>query len=184
VICDSAGISAKSTPQEKGDLVDAASKSDLIIWVSKATQPARALDLEVLKEIRRNFEANPKLRQPPTLLVLSHIDQLSPATEWSPPYDLADEGRKKANSIRDALNFVSKTLEFSDLGTPMCLRSGVVYNLDALWSAIEKHADDARMVALDRAMKESSFSARRIVGQIARGTRSVIRTAVEASHTK
>ncbi len=183
IVCDSVGIASDSSSKAKQDLVDAAGQADLIIWVSRATQPARSIDLEILRKLRSSFAANLKLRPPPILLVLSHIDQLSPATEWAPPYDLTRNDRLKAISIRDAVDFVSRTLEFSDSAIPMSLRTNAAYNLDALWGAIESCADDARMTALDRALRASPLSASRVIGQIARGTSTVIQKALLSSRS-
>lgn len=174
VICDSVGLSSDSTTKSKESLITNAIQSDLIIWIAKATQPSRSLDLETLRAIRAHFNANPGLRQPPMILVLSHIDQLSPASEWAPPYDLNDAGRRKSVNIKDAIQVVSKTLEFCDPAIPMSLQRSTLYNVAALVDAIEISADDARAIALDRALRASKLSVGRIVGQVLRGAGTLV----------
>lgn len=40
-----------------------------------------------MAELRRYYQAHPRQRYPNLVCVLTHIDQLRPAREWSPPHD-------------------------------------------------------------------------------------------------
>src|SRR5205085_4924859 len=71
----------------------AAQESDLLLLVLHARNPARHADLEMLRALRSWFESRPDLKQVPILGVLTHIDLLSPALEWSPPYEWREPTR-------------------------------------------------------------------------------------------
>ena len=44
-------------------------------------------------------------KPPPVIAVLTHIDLLRPATEWSPPYDWQSPSGSKERSIHDAVRY-------------------------------------------------------------------------------
>jgi uncharacterized protein len=50
---------------------------------------------------------------PPIVLALTNIDELRPASEWQPPYDIAAPVSPKARSIRAAIDSVAKVLDLS-----------------------------------------------------------------------
>ena len=51
------------------------------------------------------FVKEPRLRRPPVVGALTHIDVLSPLMEWSPPYDWQNPSRPKEQSIHDAVAY-------------------------------------------------------------------------------
>ncbi len=67
--------------------LQAVCRSAMTLLVMPANQPARAPDLAVLDALEDWFRQHPQRRRPPVLVVLTHIDRLSPAAEWQPPYD-------------------------------------------------------------------------------------------------
>src|ERR1051326_2395549 len=71
----------------------AAQDSDLLLLVLHARNPARQADLDMLRALREWFDSRPDLKQVPVLAVLTHIDLLSPAMEWSPPYNWQEPAR-------------------------------------------------------------------------------------------
>ena len=86
------------------------------------------------------------------VLALTHIDELRPAVEWIPPYDLATPAGPKARNILAAIHSVASTLELPagaivQVAMPPDRKP---YNLDALWARIAVELDDARLVQLDR----------------------------------
>jgi 50S ribosomal subunit-associated GTPase HflX len=78
---------------------EAARQSDLLLLVMHARNPARQADVDLLRDLRAWFAARPDLRMPPILGVLTHIDLLSPAMEWAPPYDWQEPKRAKEKHI-------------------------------------------------------------------------------------
>ena len=111
------------------------------------------------------------------MLVMTHIDRISPVKEWAPPYDLGQLDNVKASNIRQALTHVSQTLGFGDdLRIPVSLRENTAcYNLDAIWSAIGALLDDAQLTALDRELKQGGgFSLAKTLEQFRDGGRFVV----------
>ena len=93
------------------------------------------------------------MRRPPrVVLALTHIDELRPANEWAPPYNLATSAGQKARNIVAAIHSVGSTLDLpADAIVPVAMPpDGTPYNIDALWARIALDLDDAKLVQLDR----------------------------------
>ena len=80
----------------------AAQQADLLLLVLHARNPARQADLALLQQLRDWFASRPGLKMPRILAVLTHIDLLSPAMEWLPPYDWQQPQRPKEQQIEKA----------------------------------------------------------------------------------
>lgn len=136
-----------------------ARQADLILLVLHAKNPARQADLEFLQRLRRWFLSQPELRMPPVLGVLTHIDLLSPAMEWAPPYNWRNPEeaalRPKERSIRDAWTALREQLGEYLVGiVPMCTASGKVYGLEEWFlPTLIELLDEARAVALLRCLR-------------------------------
>ena len=90
--------------------------------VLDAHAPARKPDQKTLQQIQDFYRNNPQLKQPKTLVVLTHVDLLSPVMIWAPPYQWRTADDKKSNSIRDAVQYVQEV--FGDqvqAVAPVCL---------------------------------------------------------------
>jgi predicted GTPase len=129
-----------------------AERADLVLWVASATQPARSADRQALDDLRSWARAQLARRPPRMVLALTHIDELRPAVEWIPPYDLATPAGPKARNILAAIHSVASTLELpAGAIVPVAMPPDrKPYNLDALWARIAVELDDARLVQLDR----------------------------------
>ncbi|MCD2453113.1 50S ribosome-binding GTPase [Methylicorpusculum oleiharenae] len=110
---------------------------DLILVVCAANQAARAADVKFMSALRTWFDQHLKRRFPPVLAIVSHIDQLRPTREWDPPYDIISPQNAKSQAIREALDYISSTLDIpvNDC-IPVSLKQKHEYNIDALWSAL------------------------------------------------
>ena len=84
-LVDLPGLGGPTAPE----LLAQAERADLVLWVASATQPARAPDRRGLDEFRAWARAQLVRRPPPVVLALTHVDELRPANEWTPPYDVA-----------------------------------------------------------------------------------------------
>src|SRR5437763_8788215 len=117
------------------ELLTQAGRADLILWVASATQPARGPDRERLDEFRGWAKAQLVRRVPPIILALTHVDELRPAKEWTPPYDVIAPAGPKARAIRGALDAAGCALDFpADAIVPVAMPTDrEFYNLDALW---------------------------------------------------
>ena len=129
-----------------------AQQADLLIWVTRATQPARAPEAELNKALIQNYTNDPALRPPPVLLVVSHVDKLSPKAEWEPPYDLSSDERK-AQNIKRAIDSCRQQIGLHELtpGIPIALaQQHEAYNVDALIAQILLLRSEAVQVQLNR----------------------------------
>ena len=138
----------------------AAKRADLLIWVTRSTQPARAPDAQLYQALMQVFAQDPALRPPPMLLVLSHIDQLSPKAEWDPPYDLNSD-RRKAQTIKRAIESCAKQIGFSSQtpAIPVVLApQHEPYNVDALVAQILLLRREAAQVQLNRRRLEREMN--------------------------
>jgi predicted GTPase len=134
---------------------DAAQQSDLLLLVLHARNPARQADLEMLQQLRDWFTSRPDLKRPRILAVLTHIDLLSPAMEWAPPYDWQAPKRPKEHQIQQAVAAVQEQLGEYLVGVaPVCVAAGKVYGVDEwLLPAVTELLDEAHAVALLRCLK-------------------------------
>ncbi|MCM0022273.1 MAG: 50S ribosome-binding GTPase [Tagaea sp.] len=163
VLREAAGLSGGKAPS-----LDEARGADLVVWVASATQPARNIDMEALRDIRAAFAADPARKAPPFVLALTHIDALSPKLEWAPPYDLRDAARPKAKNIRAAVDHVCAELGFAPGDcVPIAARApGDVYGADALWASIADRLGPARAAKLARVLaSRSGWDAGEILAQ-------------------
>src|SRR5262249_46491915 len=111
--------------------LQASQESDILILVLHARNPARQADLQMLQSIRNWYASHPELKQAPVLAVLTHIDLLSPAMEWSPPYDWQNPKRSKETQIQQSVQVVKEQLgEFLDGCVPLCTRPDRVYGIE------------------------------------------------------
>ena len=136
-------------------LLEVAAGADLVLWVSPTNRPDRQTERTILDNIRAYLAARSHRRPPQILAVLTHIDQLRPAGQWRPPYDLQDESDPKAANIRAATVAVSADLNI-DISRviPVCLADGRVYNVDdVLWTVILDGQEEASRARLLRCIE-------------------------------
>ena len=147
-IVDTPGIAENSA----ADVLTQASRADLIVWVASATQPARAPDRRCLDELRAWAGAQLHRRPPNVIVALTHIDELRPANEWTPPYDVATPSGPKSRAIRAAIDAAATALALpAEAIVPVAMPPGrEPYNIDALWSRVAVEIDQAKLVQLDR----------------------------------
>jgi predicted GTPase len=160
-----------------------AERADLMLWVASAIQPARGPDRASLDHYRAWARAQLARRPPSVLLALTHIDQLRPAGEWAPPYDLGAPTGTKARAIRAAVDAAARALDLPlDAVVPVAMPPGrESYNLDALWARIALEVDDAKLVQLDRLrLSPQRLRLRELADQLARAGRIVVKGIIEA----
>jgi predicted GTPase len=134
--------------------IEVAAESDLLLVVVPARSAARQPEVEFLDRVTAGFAARPNLRMPPRVGVLSHIDALTPAMEWAPPYDWAEGNRTKEVSIREALIAAKETFgPRVDAFVPVCTAPGRAFGVeDGLLAAMAAKLPEARGVALLRTL--------------------------------
>jgi predicted GTPase len=133
----------------------AAQQSDVLVLVEHARNPARQADAELLQALQRWFASRPDLKRPPILGVLTHIDLLSPAMEWAPPYDWQQPCRPKEQQMEQAVAVVKEQLGDHLVGVvPVCTAPGKVYGIEEWFlPALVTGLDEARAVALLRCLR-------------------------------
>ena len=139
------------------ELVSELTESDIVIWVLKADQPARALDVDLYERFKAHYQHKATLqkKQPVLLGVLNQIDRLSPASHWNPPYDLdADEVEKVCN-INEALKYNEELLPF-EIVIPIALAPDQLpYNLAEVVAHLQGSYQAAVQVQLNRRGREA-----------------------------
>ncbi|WP_018174702.1 MULTISPECIES: GTPase family protein [unclassified Thioalkalivibrio] len=153
-------------------LVDAAQTADLVLWVAPAHQADRSPDHEALQAVRRFFAERPDRRQPPIRIVASHIDRLSPAREWEPPYTLdPPEERPKAQNIAAARQAIAADFGLPEQEViPARLDGATPYNIDALTAELETLIPAMQQTRKTRLLRHpSSRSLRQIWRQTRKG---------------
>ena len=159
------------------EFLEQVERADLVVWVASATQPARDTDRKALAAVRAWAAAQLTRRVPPIVLALTHIDELRPASEWQPPYDIVAPAGPKARSIRAAIDSVAKVLDLSAAAiVPVAMPPDrEPYNIDALWAAIALELDEARLVQLDRLrIGRQGLSLRELAEQLGQAGRFVV----------
>ncbi len=178
VIVDSPAVGEPEDPL--GELVAAASRGDLILWLVSAARADRNADRLALDAIRRHFASRPDRRPPAILVVATHIDRLRPFREWSPPYDLRDGTNEKAASIGAAVMAIATDLDAApDEIVPVCLDPPEsAYNVDALWARIVQALPEAKRTRLVRVVSElrARKDWRTVLKQAGNGGRVLMRT--------
>jgi predicted GTPase len=160
------------------ELLKEAARADLILWVASATQPARAPDRSGLDTVRTWAKAQLARRPPSILLALTHVDQLRPAAEWAPPYDITTPARAKARAIRAAMDAAGPALDIpADAIVPVAVPPGrEPYNIDALWARMAMEIDEAKLVQLDRLrIGRDQLGLRELAAQLGNAGRVVMR---------
>jgi predicted GTPase len=176
MLVDMTGIGERA--ETAPELLAQAERADLIMWVASATQPARAPDRKGLDEVRVWAKAQLARRPPPVLLALTHVDELRPAAEWTPPYDITAPAGPKARAIRAAMDAAGRALDLSgDEIVPVAIPPGrEPYNLDALWARIAVELDEAKLVQLDRLrVGQAGVSLRDLANQLGHAGRLIIK---------
>ena len=160
-----------------------AERADLLLWVASATQPARSADRQALDDFRAWARVRLGRRPPRVVLGLTHIDELRPANEWTPPYDLRTSAGPKARNILAAIQSVGSTLDLpADAIVPVAMPPNrKSYNIDALWARIAVDLDDARLVQLDRLrIGGQRVNLRELANQLGHAGRFIIESIVKA----
>jgi uncharacterized protein len=178
-IVDTPGLDERAEPELRTQIA----RADLILWVASATQPARDPDYQALENIRSGAEMQLARRAPPILLALTHIDELSPANEWTPPYNIAVPEGPKASRIRAAVDAVARVLKLSASSiVPVAMPvNREPYNIDALWARIAVEVDEAKLVQLDRLrLGQRRLNLREVADQLGNAGRFIIKGIVNA----
>lgn len=153
--------------------------SDILILATPARSAARKPEVEFLDKLKAAFSLLPHLRMPPVLVAITHADLLTPAAEWSPPYDWRTGTRPKERTMHEAVaaareQFAGRALDVIPLAAAPDRIHGV---RDDLLPAIAKLLGDGRGVGLLRALHAEAEADRtkRVVKQVLNTGQEVLR---------
>jgi predicted GTPase len=134
---------------------EAVRQSDLVLLVMHARNPARQADLAMLQSLKQWFASQMDLKMPPILGVMTHIDLLSPAMEWSPPYNWTEPTRTKELQVHQAWDALREQLgEYLVAIVPVCVAVGKVYGVEeSLLPMLLGFLEEARAVAMLRCLR-------------------------------
>jgi len=148
-----AGATAEQTLQIRSALLHASG----VLLVMDAHSPARETDRRTLEELAKWYASQPRLKPPPVVGVLTHVDLLRPTLEWSPPYEWRQPTGAKAGSIHEAVGYARELFDGTLVEVvPACTdaRAGRVWGiLEEVIPAITLILSEAQSVALLRAFE-------------------------------
>ena len=167
VLADELEIHLVDTPGLDGSeqvskrLLEQAVNSDLLIWVSQATQQAKALDRQLIERWDAWFDRELGRKKPPLLLVTTHNDMLPPTNAWHPPYDMEDSDDPKVSSILGALAYTSRALGLDPAtpAIPVAVTPDSSFNVDTLKEVLLQVSGEARAAQLNRERIDAASSA-------------------------
>ncbi|MCS6864402.1 MAG: GTPase [Gemmataceae bacterium] len=166
----------------------AAQEADLIILVTSATNPGRQADVALLERLGQWFADKPHLKMPPVIVAVTHIDLLSPKSEWQPPYDWRSGTRPKEQTIRACVEVVREQLGARVTTiVPMCTREGEQYGIsEELIPAIVSQLDQARGTAILKAFATEATAGQyqKIAAQLREGGKQFLNILGEAIRRK
>jgi len=157
-LVDLPGLDADVNREQQ--LLEQVSNSDLVIWMLKANQPARSLDIQFQSKLDEYYarSENRSRKRPAIIGVLNQVDLLKPVAEWQPPYDLKTPSSQKAKTIIDALEYNRELLALDSL-IPLSIGDDKAsFNLAVLKSLIDQHYENGAQAQLNRRRIESGDS--------------------------
>src|SRR5262245_1101706 len=151
------------------ETAEAVQVSDLVLLVTHARNPARKADADFYARLRQWFKDRPHLRFPPVLVVLTHVDLLTPAMEWAPPYDWAGGTRTKERSMAEAVAAAKESFPAVNGLVPCCTAEGKVWGVEEeLLPEIVALLGEAKAVSLLRCLhaEADEGKVKKVFGQL------------------
>ncbi|MCG9885759.1 MAG: 50S ribosome-binding GTPase [Cyanobacteria bacterium] len=150
---DTPGYEQVDQGEFRDRVLAAAIAADLTILVTPATDPALAMDGELLDGVarlrREQGEADGR-----AIVVVTQVDRLRPVREWRPPYGWRTGDRPKEQHIREAVAYRQKVLgDRAAVVLPVVLPDGAGregWGLDDLAAALMDHLEPTKQVRLAR----------------------------------
>lgn len=188
VLLDTPGYNESgATAAQDRETREAVKQADLVLMVLDSKSPARKADLEFVRSLRTWLELQPQLKTPPMLLVLSHIDLLSPSLEWAPPYDWQNPTRPKEHSIHSAVEYnAGQFSPMVDGVVPVCTdgeRQRIYGVMEWLLPAMTAALGEARAVAVIRTLHADIDTGRlkTVLAQLGNAGRGLLRGMLAAT---
>ncbi|WPP00088.1 GTPase [Pseudomonas sp. HR96] len=134
---------------------------DLVLWVLKANQPARALD-QHFRGLIEAWESANNDRKPPVLVgVMNQVDRLVPPGAWNP------EDPAQAKLIKQALDYNRELLDLDHIVPLAVPEEQPHFNVPALLALLQERYEEGLNVQLNRRRQEAGeFSASREIKRV------------------
>ncbi|BAS59360.1 GTP-binding protein HSR1-related protein [Leptolyngbya boryana NIES-2135] len=145
---DTPGYEQVERSDFRQQVLDYAAKTDLVLLVSPALDPALQMDLDFLNAL--------KAQELPTLAIVTQVDRLRPIREWNPPYNWQFGDRPKEVSIREAVAYRQDVFgEVASFVLPLVTAGEhrEAWGVDELSIAILNSVDPAKQARLARFLK-------------------------------
>ena len=154
-LVDLPGLDADANREQL--LLEQVTNSDLVIWMLKANQPARSLDIQFQGKLDAYYAKpeNRSRKRAAIIGVLNQVDLLKPVAEWDPPYDLDNPAAEKAKTINAALEYNQELLALDSLLPLSISEDKAPFNLASLKSLIDQHYENGAQAQLNRRRIES-----------------------------
>ncbi|WP_375699356.1 GTPase [Pseudophaeobacter sp. TrK17] len=137
---------------------------DHVLWILRANRPARAPDVELLRQIEVAFAARPLRRMPPVTIVANAVDELLP--DWPYPEHLFPS--EEQSTIAAASAAICADLTCREV-IPV-VSEGTVWNLDQLISTLAHSATDALATQRNRRRITGTETSGSFTKELSRGT--------------
>lgn len=152
----------------------------VLVWVTSAVRPDRDQEVTAFRQLLKGFEKHWRGHAPPLLVAVTHVDQLDPKAEWSPPYELDERVRRlfasartgaRATKVAQMKTCVRSIAETFGVATAQVVPvavppAGESFNLDVVWSAIASVLPESRTRLLGRLVLADR--SRTVIGRNAR----------------
>ncbi|MEC4817692.1 MAG: GTPase family protein [Scytonema sp. PMC 1069.18] len=96
---DTPGYEQVNRGELRSLVLNYAKKTDLLLLVTPALDPALQMDVDFLQDIKA------AIADLPVIVAVTQVDRLRPIREWEPPYNWEWGDRPKEVSIREATNY-------------------------------------------------------------------------------
>lgn len=162
---DSPGYEQAERTDLREQVLDHVRHADLLLLLNPAMDPALQMDLDFLKEAKK------ELADLPTLTIVTQVDRLRPIREWQPPYDWQWGNRPKETAIREAVQYRAEILgNLCDRVLPLVTTGAnrEAWGVELLSVALLEAIDPAKQVRLARFLKNldaRTIAAARVIDQ-------------------
>ena len=96
---DTPGYEQVNRADLREEVLDYASKADLLLLVTPALDPALQMDVDFLQAVKA------EVADLPAIAIVTAVDKLRPIREWQPDYDWESGTRPKEMAIREATQY-------------------------------------------------------------------------------
>ncbi|PSM45644.1 GTPase [Chroococcidiopsis sp. CCALA 051] len=150
---DTPGYEQVNGAELREQVLEYASKSDLLLLVNPALDPALQMDVDFLKDIQA------EVTDLPVITAVTQVDRLRPIREWQPPYNWELGDRPKEISIREAIQYRAQLLaNYCDVVLPIVTADPqvgrIAWGIDALSLALVQAIAPAKQLRLARFMRD------------------------------